>query len=66
MTASSIILIKTIYPCPRVIWVDLDRNISTGRRALRNPSSSNTRSSRRKNIWKDSYEKYCKDQHNTY
>jgi hypothetical protein len=43
----------TIDPCPRAICAEFNRKRSSRRRALRNPPSFNTRSSRRPKIWKD-------------
>jgi hypothetical protein len=56
MTASPKVLKMTLYPHPREICVEVDRNISIGRRELRHPPSSNMRSRRMPKIWKDSDE----------
>jgi hypothetical protein len=56
MTASPKVLKMTLDPCPRERCVEVDRKRSTGRKELRHPPSSNTRSSRRPNIWKNSDE----------
>jgi hypothetical protein len=50
MTVSHKVLIKMVDPYPREICVEVDRKRSVGRRALRNPPSSNTRSSKRPKI----------------
>jgi hypothetical protein len=56
MTTSPKVLIMTLDPYPRERCVEVDRKRYAGRRALRNPPSTNMRSSRRPNIWKDSDE----------
>jgi hypothetical protein len=42
----------TLYPYPREIYVEFDWKRSVGRKALRHPSSSRMRGSRRPNICK--------------
>jgi hypothetical protein len=53
MNASPRVSNITLDLCPRERCVEVDRKRSTGRKALRHPPSSNTRGSRRPNIWKD-------------
>jgi hypothetical protein len=55
-TANPKVLKMTLDPCFRARCVEVDRKKFVGRRELRNPPSSNTLSSRKKNIWKDSDE----------
>jgi hypothetical protein len=52
MISSPKVLKMNLDICPREICVEFDRKRSVGRKELRNPPSSNTRGSRRPNIWK--------------
>ena len=56
MIASPKVPNMNLDPYPRVRCVEVDRKRSTGRKALRHPPLSNTRGSKKTNIWKDSYE----------
>jgi hypothetical protein len=57
MTASPKVLKITLDPYPIARCDEVNRKRSVGRKALRNPSSSNMRGSIRPKIWKDSDEK---------
>jgi hypothetical protein len=56
MNANTKIPNITLDLCPIERCVEFDRKRSIGRKALRHPSSSRMRGSRRPNIWKNSDE----------
>jgi hypothetical protein len=56
MIASPKVPNMNLYPYHREICFEFDRKRYAGRKELRNPPSSSTRGSRRKNFWKDSHE----------
>jgi len=56
MTASPKVPNMTLDPYSKVRCVEVDRNISIGRKSLRHPPSTTMRGRRRPNIWKESDE----------